>query len=317
MQKFKKLLAMVIAGVMTVALATATASAEDVLVESDETDIQFSTESGTQFNAETEIQFNAANLSDEELIALDAGYIQVMEHASQIGISLGLERDVFIDQYIVGQYPDVQSYVGVYDSLLVAMDNPESIIAPYSSSSSGSDAYYYNIGTSLPSNVTPKYSKYKILDNVKKGDIIFEANGGFGITGHIAIVEGKYTNSARGISYIRLMEAIDIGVVRSLLDDTRVDDKDVTVVRVSSATTAQKDNAVSFCVDQLGKKYSLDLAKNTSTNETSWYCSEMVWAAYKNQGYDLEGPGLGGINEPGVTPREIRNSSLVITVSFK
>ncbi|MBQ9862641.1 MAG: hypothetical protein IJM28_01905, partial [Lachnospiraceae bacterium] len=63
----------------------------------------------------------------------------------------------------------------------------------------------------------------------------------------------------------------------------------------------------------LGKKYSLDFAKDTSSSEKDWYCSELVWAAYKNQGIDIE---VAGNGEPGVTPRDLRNSSLTYTVSI-
>ena len=106
-----------------------------------------------------------------------------------------------------------------------------------------------------------EYSKYNLLDVVKKGDIIFEANGGFGITGHVAIVEGIYSRGD-GTNYIRLIEAIDVGVVRSILDDTRVDDKAVTILRVSSATATNISTAVSFCKGELGADYSLDFAKD-------------------------------------------------------
>ena len=68
-----------------------------------------------------------------------------------------------------------------------------------------------------------------------------------------------------------------------------------------------------FAVSQLGKGYRLDLGKNTSGNEKDWYCSELVWAAYKNQGVDLETSS----GEPGVTPRDLLNSSLTYSVNIK
>ena len=46
----------------------------------------------------------------------------------------------------------------------------------------------------------------------------------------------------------------------------------------------------------------LDFAKDYDSDEEDWYCSELVWAAYKNQGYNIEKSGL---SEPGVTPRDI------------
>ncbi|MGN0593640.1 MAG: hypothetical protein ACI4I6_00645 [Hominimerdicola sp.] len=70
-----------------------------------------------------------------------------------------------------------------------------------SSSSSNKNNYYYNTGTSCPKKASygkhykiPNTNHYtrSLLKSVKKGDIIYEAAGGFGITGHIAIVEGKF-----------------------------------------------------------------------------------------------------------------------------
>jgi len=47
----------------------------------------------------------------------------------------------------------------------------------------------------------------------------------------------------------------------------------------------------------------------------NWYCSELVWAVYYNLGIDIETTNL--INEPGITPRDIKNSSEVSNISFK
>ncbi len=84
-------------------------------------------------------------------------------------------------------------------------------------------------------------------------------------------------------------------------------------MRVSSASTDQINKAVSFCVNQLGDAYKLDLAKDTSKDEIDWYCSELVWAAYYNEGIDLEKT---GINEPGVTPRDIRDGNKTAVASY-
>lgn len=142
---------------------------------------------------------------------------------------------------------------------------------------------------------------------MEKGDIVYEAQGGLGVTGHIAIVEGKYYSAEKKQYYVRLIEAIQQGVCRSVLVDQRVVDKTVTVYRVTGASNAQKNAAVSFCRSQLGKKYHCDLSHDTSASEKDWYCSELVWAAYKNQGIDIETKG--SVNEPGVTPRDIARAS--------
>lgn len=245
--------------------------------------------------------FASENTTD----ALQDGYSQTADRAKDYNIPFSMTFDEYVNAFNESGFATVQEYTDAYLGVL------EPTASTYSS---GSDKWYYNTGTSLPSNADPKYNKYNLYDKAKKGDIIFEANGGFGITGHIAIVEGKYYNAAKKVNYIRIVEAINVGVVRSCLDDTRVDDKDVTLLRVSSASSDQIDSAVSFCVGQLGKKYSIDFGKDTSASEKDWYCSELVWAGYKNQGIDIEVDGNG---EPGVTPRDIKNSSKTTTISFK
>lgn len=143
------------------------------------------------------------------------------------------------------------------------------------------------------------------------------ASGGGGLTGHIAIVEGLYYSKELKHNYVRIIEAIDVGVKRSILDDTRMNEKKVTVLRVKNTTDKKKNDAVSFCVGQLNKKYKLDVpAKDTSKNEKDWYCSELVWAGYKNQGINIETTAK--INEPGVTPRDIyRSNKLSKVISYK
>lgn len=235
---------------------------------------------------------------------LQIAYNNVISHAAKNNIELDMTFEDFLSNY------NGQSVNDYENSFYKVFSSPTA--QPYSSSSSGSDKYYYNTKTSCPSSAT--YSKYDLLDVVQKGDIIYENNGGFGITGHIAIVEGIYSRGDDDdTKYIRIIEAIDVGVVRSILDDTRVDDKAVTILRVSSATTSNKNSAVSFCVSQLGKNYNLDLAKDTSKDEKDWYCSELVWAAYKNQSIDIE---VSGNGELGITPHDIRDSSKTSTIAY-
>ena len=251
--------------------------------------------------------FAVAPTSQKETVRnpLRIAYEQVVAYAKENNIELGMSFDDFVNNYD-GQ--PIEEYVNAYYSVL----QPESAAVR----SSGGSKYYYNTGTSCPSQAN--YNKYNLLSVVKKGDVIFEANGGFGITGHIAIVEGIYNrNDGTGRKYIRVIEAIsnsEGGVTRSILDDTRVDDKAVTILRVSGATTTKINSAVSFCQGELGSSYFLDFAKDHSASETDWYCSELVWAAYYNQGINIEVGGLHG--EPGVTPRDIRNCSLTYEVAY-
>jgi len=256
----------------------------------------------------TTTAFASNDVQLKEDVQIVEAYRSVMTYAQENNIPLDMSFETFIEEYKNGNYDNVDQYIEVYHDILEVPENR--LINP---ASSGSSKWYYNTGTSLPQ--AADYSEYRLLDVVKKGDIIFEANGGFGVTGHTAIVEGIYYSSTQKQSYVRVVEAIDVGVVRSILDDGRVDDKNVTVLRVSSASSSQINNAVSFCTGQLGKAYKLDFAKNTSPNEKDWYCSELIWAAYYNQGINIETNSV--INEPGVTPRDIRNGNKTSIVSFK
>lgn len=244
------------------------------------------------------------SISSKEKIV--KAYENVIDYAYTNNIPLDLSIDTFIEEFESSNFTSLTEYENTYYKILVKQPT----IAPRSS---GSNKWYYNTGTSLPQ--AANYSKYNLLSTLKKGDVIYESKGGFGITGHIAIVEGKYYSSTYKQYYIRVVEAISEGVVRSVLDDSRIDDRDSSVLRVVGASDIIASNAANFCVGQLGKSYMIDFKKDTSPNEPDWYCSELVWAGYYNQGIDIETTGM--YNEPGITPRDINNSSKVYSINFR
>lgn len=196
-----------------------------------------------------------------------------------------------------------------------------------SSSSSGDTVYYYNTGENMPEEATYDNEKFDLLNKVKKGDIIYEAQGGYGITGHIAIVEGIFTDEETEKKYVRIIEAIDEeGVCRGILDDQRMKDKKATVLRIQDKYFKFKGKnkkskiikkALTFVKKQLGKDYNLNVKNDSiSSKNKNWYCSKLVWAAYKNYKIDIAGKIkkkvklLGSekwitVREPGITPREI------------
>jgi len=77
----------------------------------------------------------------------------------------------------------------------------------------------------------------------------------------------------------------------------------VSILRVEGASLAQKEAAVAFAREQIGKSYDYALWQK-STLGGAWYCSELVWAAYKKQGIALEESPDSGV----VSPSEIYNS---------
>lgn len=249
----------------------------------------------------TTVAFADSNNTNAEL---REAYKNIMAYAEEGNIPLNITFKDFVSIYEEQAYPDVQAYENVYYSLL----KPQ----PDGTTLSGDDAWYYNTGTTLPQ--PADYSRYNLLNTVKKGDIIYEAAGGFYITGHIAIVEGIYWSTLQQQYYIRVIEAISDGVVRSVLDDSRIDDREGSVYRVTDATSTNIYYAVNFCIGELGSSYFLDFAKDYSSSETDWYCSELAWAGYYNQGINIETTDF--FNEPGVTPRDIIDSSEVHSVYF-
>jgi len=145
------------------------------------------------------LSISAPAYAAESVQGLEEAYQNIITYAEENNIDLDMTYEDFLASY---NGESAAEYEQMFYPVFSAA-NPNA----RSSSSSGSSKYYYNTGTTCPNSAT--YSKYNLLDVVKKGDIIFEANGGFGITGHVAIVEGIYSRGD-GTNYIRLIEAIDL-----------------------------------------------------------------------------------------------------------
>jgi uncharacterized protein YycO len=211
------------------------------------------------------------------------------------------ELNDYIANYSEG-YTSINEYESAYKDLIQYQDNTISKL------SSNNLAYYYDTGKKRPSKATYSNKNYNLLKKVKKGDIVYEAAGGFGITGHILIVEGKYRDG--GKEYIRIVEAMSKGVKRGILDDKRFKDKKGTVIRLNKKNATSNTNLINilgFCTSQIDKKYKIDFKKNTKSTEKDWYCSELVWAGYKSVKIDIETTVKP--NEPGVTPRDVFSSN--------
>ena len=158
--------------------------------------------------------------------------------------------------------------------------------------SSSRSTSVYNIGQNLPYSVD--YSSSNLLRFVKKGDILYDPVGSFipvvyGATGHTAIVEGIFFDDTFQQFYIRTIESnLDCGVARGLLSPERFENG-MTIYRVHNATENQIDIAVNFAINQLGESYDTNLLLgNVDINSDKWYCSELVWAAYKSADIELD-----------------------------
>lgn len=255
------------------------------------------------------------SVSEEEL---SNAYIEFSERMADKGVAVSTCLEDFIASYEGTSEKHLEQYIEelIKKEFVVASKEAYTVSTNLQAAMeyyavAGNDAgvepcsvggkWYDNIGDSSVSspklNHAASYNKYNILSTVKKGDIIEETEGLVAqVTGHIAVVQGKYWDSTYGQYYIRTIEAGIHGVVYGVLDDTRYDDRGVSVYYVTSATSTQKNDAVTFCKNQIGKPYWLAIPVltrcNYSSSATNWYCSELVWAAYYNQGINLNGSSI-------------------------
>lgn len=132
----------------------------------------------------------------------------------------------------------------------------------------------------------PVYTAYD-FSVVREGDIVYETDTILFNAGHNALVYDVGKSYADG-TYIQTIEAVGGGVQFGFLDDTRIVDFGVKILRVTGASASVIEQAKYFCRAQLGKSYFLNIMRlNTSIDSTSWYCSELVYAAYKYGGIDI------------------------------
>lgn len=76
-------------------------------------------------------------------------------------------------------------------------------------------------------------------------------------------------------------------------------------VRVKGATKADYTAAAKYAIAQIGKPYNWNYFNKGTTD--SFYCSQLVWRAWKNQGFDIDRMNLGDW-EP-VSPAELVGGS--------
>lgn len=173
-----------------------------------------------------------------------------------------------------------------------ATDNLYDISASENVISSSADADYilsdrdYSLTPATEFKREPTYSIYD-FSSIREGDIIFETETILFNTGHTAMVYEASKPSAFG-NYIQTIEAVGSGVVFGFLDDTRMVDFGVIILRVNGITDIVCQNVKYFSYEQLGKPYNLNITRlNTSIDSTEWYCSELTYAAYKYADIDI------------------------------
>ncbi len=271
------------------------------------------------------IDFNGVIYAPNGKVVLNADRINV--NGSIIGNVVEINADsctIQSDEELIDNFGIDTYCVSELSSLERASDySDENAILK---SSSGDGNYYYNTGTDVVSQAT--YSKYNLLKVVKAGDMIHENRkaeltpGTF--VGHIAYVEGIYYlplygsgSSSSTYKYnIRMIEAIEDGVCRSILDDKRCDDNKVKLLRYGYNGLPSRTIATitSFITRQIGKDYGLEIEhmRDSSIDSPTWYCSRLAWAGYLYAGYDIEDG-----NEFYITPGDILDSPNIKAISYK
>jgi len=132
--------------------------------------------------------------------------------------------------------------------------------------------------------------------NIAPGDILYDPTFLGRTAGHVGI-------------YIGHDSVIEAGKKEGVHETgiTSWDERDEAVLLGVSAPYGVMQAAIDFALKQKGKPYDKNWTqKNSNPDSSSWYCSELVWAAYYNQGVNLE-----YTPDPYVvSPKELYNSTL-------
>lgn len=145
----------------------------------------------------------------------------------------------------------------------------------------------------------PEHSASSYIDNNGNGNLSIMTNEGLPYV-QLRFNSGYLDTIAYYYIYLnqryiketkRLMQCC-----QRFLDDIRVDVKMVTIF--------QEDEKIENYEDEIGSSYLLYFRKDTSSSETDWCRSELVWAGYKKQGIDIE---KSGTSELGITPHDIKD----------
>ncbi len=240
------------------AISTTPVQAESNVVNSTEVIVSYEDVFQSYYDTvilEAKLAFKDTNLSFEEFC--DKYYYFDMD--------IKTYTEAVIDAYVYGEYSDIP-------------------IAKSSSSSSSETADYILDNGIFEREPIYNYFDYSVIEI---GDIIYETDTIFFDSGHIAMITDYAYDSTYG-SYYRTVEAVEPTVSNGFLDDTRMIDYRVKILRVVGASTAQINVVRYFMNYQIGKSYSLNpIRLNTNINSSEWYCSELVYAAYKYANIDI------------------------------
>jgi uncharacterized protein YycO len=129
---------------------------------------------------------------------------------------------------------------------------------------------------SISKNLVPPY--------VRPGDIVFMEinNYSYKFPGwdHCGIYIG-HNEFIHASGYLQCIAKQNISLFEQL-------DCEIVYGKVKTSNDTQRINAINFAEGQIGKPYNTRHSKHSRFDSESWYCSELVWAAYLNQGIDID-----------------------------
>jgi hypothetical protein len=150
------------------------------------------------------------------------------------------------------------------------------------------------IGTDVSTDAeAEKLSTSAVSGGLQVGDLIFKTNP------KMIIIPGTYKHVQIYIGNSQVVESDPSGGVHYSATSTGA-----RVERVSTSSTV-KTNAANWAKTKVGLKYDYNLVTKQLSGST-WYCSELTWAAYKNNGGpDIDkNPGYNIVYQNAVAPQE-------------
>jgi len=124
--------------------------------------------------------------------------------------------------------------------------------------------------------------------NIQPGDILLHRKEGF------LACKLNWTHAGIYVGYNLVVEARPLGInYYSISDWDYPNDVMVALLRVTSASKDQREAATQWAINQVEREdrpvyRPWVYRKSYDSNSNSWYCSELVWAAYYNQGIDID-----------------------------
>ena len=259
-------------------------------------------------------------------------YDQVKKTVNEQGKEICWSFDKFCENYYNSGL-NLDSYLDYVIEISLNDFNPEQIHYSSSSGSEDADyimsgtytlerdggidrvvKYQYD-GEITPLNAFSRELRYfnYYYGDIRAGDILVETHTHIAVLdniGHAAIVSNPRKLTYKDYDkihyaddlfdyeddymyYIQTIEAVGSGVKYGFLDDNRMIEYGVVILRPKQETSTEQINKMlKFMKSQLLKPYNVNFVgffnpMEVDPTANSWYCSELAWAAYKYAGVDI------------------------------